>query len=132
MSRTLESTANSATASLSFCLDCFSTLSKSAKINSKLITSISYNGSTPPATWVMFSSSKHLTTWQIASTSRMWLKNLFPNPSPLDAPFTIPAISVNSNDVGTVFLGSTSSVNLFNLWSGTSTIPTFGSIVAKG
>ena len=62
----------------------------------------------------------------------MWLKNLFPSPSPLDAPFTIPAMSVNSNDVGTVFLGSTNSVNLFSLWSGTSTIPTFGSIVAKG
>ena len=32
-------------------------------------------------------------------------KNLFPNPSPLEAHLTIPAISVNSNVVGTKLLG---------------------------
>ena len=42
----------------------------------------------------------------MASTSRMLAKNLLPSPSPLEAPFTIPAISVNSKVVGTVFLGS--------------------------
>ena len=43
----------------------------------------------------MFESSKHLTTWHIASTSLICDKNLFPKPSPLLAPFTSPAISVN-------------------------------------
>src|SRR5699024_11693543 len=62
----------------------------------------------------------------------MLLKNLFPNPSPLEAPFTIPAISVNSNVVGIVFFGCTISVNTSNLLSGTSTMPTLGSIVANG
>ena len=38
-------------------------------------------------------------------------KNLFPNPSPLEAPLTIPAISVNSKAVGTVFFGLTNLVN---------------------
>ena len=111
-------TANSATASLSFVLAILatrairlSTDSKSANTNSKLIVSISAIGSTLPATCVIFSSSKQRTTWQIASTWRMWLKNLFPKPSPRLAPFTIPAISVNSNVVGTVFFGFTNSVN---------------------
>src|SRR5699024_12711490 len=53
-------------------------------------------------------------------------------PSPLLAPLTIPAISVNSNAVGIVFLGFTNSVNLFKRLSGTSTIPTLGSMVANG
>ena len=32
----------------------------------------------------------------MADASRILAKNLFPNPSPLDAPFTSPAISINS------------------------------------
>ena len=69
---------SSAIASLSFCFAIFttrairlSTDSISAKINSRLITSISSIGFTVPETCVMFSSSKQRTTWQIASTSRM-------------------------------------------------------------
>ena len=89
-------------------------------------------GFTLPDTWVIFSSSKQRTTWQMASTSRICERNLFPNPSPFEAPFTIPAISVNSNPVGTVFFGTTNSVNLSKRASGTSTTPTLGSIVANG
>ena len=137
-------TLNSSTESLSFCVRAiFSTRayrlltdSKSAKINSKLIVSISASGSTKassrPCSRMTFSSSKARTTWTIASTSRMLAKNLLPRPSPLEAPFTIPAISVNSKVVGTVFLGVIISVNFCSRSSGTSTIPTFGSMVAKG
>ena len=67
--------------------------SRSANINSKFIVSISLIGSTLPSTWTTFSSLKHLTVWTIASTSLMWDKNLFPNPSPFEAPLTNPAIS---------------------------------------
>jgi hypothetical protein len=35
-------------------------------------------------------SSKQRTTWQIASTSRMWARNWLPSPSPRDAPSTRP------------------------------------------
>ena len=51
----------------------------------------------------------------MASTSLICDRNLLPNPSPLDAPLTRPAMSVNSNVVGTVFLGLYISVNLSNL-----------------
>ena len=40
----------------------------------------------------------------MASTSRICDKNLFPNPSPLEAPFTSPAISKNVNGAGIIFL----------------------------
>ena len=40
----------------------------------------------------------------IASTSLICDKNLFPNPSPFDAPLTSPAISKNVSEVGIVFL----------------------------
>ena len=112
----------SLTASLSFCLAIFSnfgrrfsTDSKSANTSSILITSISSIGLTRPETCVTLSSSNARTTWQIASTSRICDKNLFPNPSPFEAPLTIPAISVNSKVVGIVFLGCTISVNTSNL-----------------
>ena len=72
------------------------TISKSARINSVLIISTSLIGSVAPSTWVIPASSKHLTTSTIASTSLIWDKNLFPKPSPFEAPFTKPAISVNS------------------------------------
>ncbi len=86
----------------------------------------------------------------------MWLKNLFPNPSPLCAPAINPAISTNSTVAGIIggLRGDTSEVGLLvpsavegdsseveeatisasfsSLSSGTGTIPTFGSIVAKG
>ena len=89
-------------------------------------------GSILPSTWVIFVSSKHLTTSHIASVSLIWDKNLFPNPSPLLAPFTKPAISTNSTTAWVTFSGLYISANLFNLSSGTATTPTFGSIVQNG
>ena len=68
----------------------------------------------------------------MASTSLICDRNLLPSPSPLDDPFTNPAISVNSNVAGIVFLGLYKSLKNFTRSSGTVTIPTFGSIVAKG
>ena len=62
----------------------------------------------------------------------MWDKNLFPKPSPVEAPFTNPAISVNSKAVGIKLAGWYISFNISNLSSGTITTPTFGSIVANG
>ena len=46
-------------------------------------------------------------------------RNLFPNPSPLLAPFTKPAISTISNVVGCTFQDCTKSANLSILSSGT-------------
>ena len=40
----------------------------------------------------------------MASTSRMLARNWLPRPSPLDAPFTRPAISTNSMTAGVTFL----------------------------
>jgi hypothetical protein len=70
--------------------------------------------------------------WITASTSLMWDKNLFPKPSPLEAPSTRPAISTNSIVVFIFFFYFEISTNLSNLSSGTGTTPTFGSIVQKG
>ena len=132
--------ASSCNASLSFVVCAFfsifdilfCTISKSARVNSIFIISISLIGSAFPSTCIMLLSLKHLTTSHIASTSLICDKNLFPNPSPFDAPFTNPAISVNSNVVSINFFGLYISFNTFNLLSGTVTIPTFGSIVANG
>ena len=68
----------------------------------------------------------------IAWVSLMCDRNLFPKPSPSEAPFTKPAISTNSVVVGITFSGLTISAIFINLWSGTGTTPTFGSIVQKG
>ena len=68
----------------------------------------------------------------IASTSLICDKNLFPNPSPFDAPLTSPAISKNVSEVGIVFLDFAISVKVLTLSSGTITVPSFGSIVQKG
>ena len=59
-------------------------------------------------------------------------KNLLPSPSPLDAPLTSPAISVNSKLVGISLSGLYISFNTVILSSGTLTTPTLGSIVANG
>ena len=107
-------------------------VSISANINSKLIVSISLIGFTFPSTCTTFESSKHLTTSTIASVSLICDKNLFPNPSPLLAPFTRPAMSTNSITACVVFSGLYISVNLSSLSSGTATTPTFGSIVQNG
>ena len=59
-------------------------------------------------------------------------KNLFPRPSPLEAPLTNPAISTNDIVVLIFFLEEDIFANLFNLSSGTGTIPSLGSIVQNG
>lgn len=84
------------------------------------------------STWMTSSSSKHRTTWTMASHSRMLARNWFPRPSPLDAPFTSPAMSTNSSDVGTVFSESWILESASRRSSGTETTPTFGSIVQNG
>ena len=68
----------------------------------------------------------------MASVSLMLAKNLFPNPSPFEAPATKPAISTNSTIAGWIFSGLTRAERISILPSGTSTMPTFGSIVQNG
>jgi hypothetical protein len=59
----------------------------------------------------------------------MLAKNLFPSPSPVDAPLTRPAISINSLSRNLSFW-MILSFNVSSLLSGTVTVPTLGSIVA--
>ena len=80
-----------------------SSISRSENISSILIVSISRIGLTFPSTCTTLGSSKQRTTCIIASTSLIWLKNLFPSPSPLLAPLTRPAISTNSITAGVIF-----------------------------
>ncbi|CCY38328.1 putative uncharacterized protein [Tannerella sp. CAG:118] len=94
--------------------------------------SLSLTGLTLPSTCVILSSSKHLSTCNIASVSRILARNLFPNPSPLLAPFTKPAMSTISTVVGIMRWGFTSSASLLSRLSGTVITPTLGSIVQKG
>ncbi len=110
----------------------FSIVFISAKINSIVMVSWSLKGLMSPLTWITFWSLKSLTTSQIASHSLIWDKNWFPNPSPSWAPFTKPAISVNSIKVGIILAGLDILAILFNRSSGTFTTPTLGSIVQKG
>src|SRR5690606_18537951 len=83
-------------------------------------------------TWMTSSFSKQRTTWVMASTSRMWARNLLPRPSPLAAPATRPAMSTNSTAVGITFCGLMISARAFSRGSGTGTTPTLGSIVQNG
>ena len=94
--------------------------------------SASLTGSTVPSTWVTLESWKHLTTSKIASQFLILPKNWLPKPSPLDAPLTKPAISVNSHTAGVVFLGLYILDRTYKRSSGTFTIPTLGSMVANG
>ena len=96
------------------------------------MTSMSETGSTLPATWMTFSSSKQRTTLTIASVSRMWARNWLPRPSPFDAPATRPAMSTNSTIAGTIRSGLTIAASCASRGSGSSTMPTFGSIVQNG
>lgn len=107
-------------------------ISKSAKISSVLIISTSLIGSTAHSTCVTLLSLKYLSTCTMASTSLMWERNLFPNPSPLLAHFTRPAISTNSILEYIFFLDCDISASVSTLGSFTSTIPIFGFIVQKG
>ncbi len=111
---------------------CFFTDSRSASISSVLITSMSRTGSTEPETWWMSSSSKQRTTWTMASTSRMWVRNLLPRPSPWLAPLTSPAMSTNSIAAGITTLVLAIFCRTASRASGTVTMPTFGSIVQNG
>src|SRR3546814_6823326 len=109
-----------------------STDSRSASASPVSMVSMSAIGSTLLLTWMTSSFSKQRTTWVIASTSRMWARNLLPRPSPLAAPATRPAMSTNSTAVGSTFCGLTISASAFRRGSGTGTTPTFGSIVQNG
>ena len=109
-----------------------STLSRSASISSVSIVSASSTGFTRPSTWVTSSSSKQRSTWAIASHSRMLAKNWLPNPSPLEAPFTRPAMSTNVICAGNICLEPAIAASLSNRTSGTDTTPVFGSIVQNG
>lgn len=100
-------------------------------------------------------------TCTMESHSRMLARNLLPNPSPVLAPFTRPAMSTNSMLVGTSFFDFDRSLSICihrllfccvlhsqwtlprkalqlnkvptcNLSSGTATTPMFGSMVQKG
>ncbi|MNR43177.1 hypothetical protein D3C85_1617780 [compost metagenome] len=93
---------------------------------------MSDSGSTLPATWITFGSSKQRTTCVMASVSRMLARNWLPRPSPLDAPATRPAISTNSTVAGRIRSGLTISASFVSLGSGTSTTPTLGSMVQNG
>ena len=81
---------------------------------------------------MMLSSSKQRTTCTMASTSRMWERNLLPRPSPRLAPFTRPAMSTNSSVAGVYFSGWYISASTSSRLSGTATMPVFGSMVQKG
>ena len=94
--------------------------------------SISLIGSTVVFTFCISSESKHLIICIIASTSRICERNLFPKPSPFDAPFTKPAISTNEIVVLIIFFDFDILAKLFNLSSGTGTTPMLGSIVQNG
>ena len=78
----------------------FSTVCRSARIISVWIVEMSDAGFTSPSTWVTSSSRNTRVTWQIASASRMWDRNLLPSPSPSEAPLTMPAMSTNSTVAG--------------------------------
>ena len=62
----------------------------------------------------------------------MFARNLFPSPSPLEAPFTNPAISTNSIAAGIVLADLENSESFHSRSSGTATIPTEGSMVQNG
>ena len=110
----------------------FSTLAKSAKASSVPMVSMSAIGSTLPATCTMLSSSKQRTTFTMASVSRILARNWLPKPSPLLAPATKPAISTNSTIAGCIRCGLTIFASSAMRGSGTSTMPTLGSMVQNG
>ena len=68
----------------------------------------------------------------MASTSRMWLRNLLPSPSPVEAPFTSPAMSTNSTEAGMISAEPEIFESTSSRASGTFTTPTLGSMVQNG
>ena len=85
-----------------------------------------------PETWWTSASSKQRTTCTTASTSRMWVRNLLPSPSPWLAPLTSPAMSTNSMAAGITTLVFAIRFSSASRASGTETMPTLGSMVQKG
>jgi hypothetical protein len=101
-------------------------------MSSVWITSMSFAASTSPATCTTSGSAKERTTWQIASASRMFARNLLPSPSPSLAPLTMPAMSTNDTVAGTIRSLAKMPASTWSRASGRGTTPTFGSIVANG
>ncbi len=66
------------------------------------------------------------------SVSRMLARNLFPSPSPVEAPFTNPAMSTNSTTAGMILSVPEILAKVAKRLSGTATTPTVGSMVANG
>ena len=93
---------------------------------------MSATGSTLLFTWITFPSSKQRTTLAMAWVSRMLARNWLPRPSPFDAPATSPAMSTNSTIAGMTLSGLSMAASFARRGSGTSTTPTFGSMVQKG
>ena len=113
-------------------------VSSSASCNSRLMMSMSslaclmMSSSGLLSARMMSLDLKARTTWQMAWHSRMWARNLLPRPSPLLAPCTRPAISTNSTVAGVTLSASYILARWSRRSSGTGTMPTFGSMVAKG
>ena len=90
-------------ATLSYTRNCFFNRFKISKNNSVLMVSASLSGSTFPSTWTTSSfKTSHYMCNRIGLTN-IALKIDYPDPSPLDAPATSPAISTNSITVGITF-----------------------------
>ena len=106
-------------------------VSRSARASSNSMISMSFFGSTGSSrtTWAF---SKHRTTWRIASVSRMLARNLFPRPSPFEAPAIRPAMSTTFTTAGMTFSVSMCAVRRARLSSGTSATAWLGSMVQKG
>lgn len=93
---------------------------------------ISLTGLTSASVWVTSSSSNARTTWKIPSTYLILLRKWLPNPYPLEAPRTNPAISTTDKTAATSDFGFHISHNLLKRGSGTGTTALFGSMVQKG
>ena len=113
-------------------------VSSSASCNSRLMMSMSslacliISSSGLLSARTMSLDLKARTTWQMAWHSRIAPRNLLPRPSPLLAPWTSPAMSTNSTVAGTTLSVSYILARTSRRSSGTGTMPTFGSMVAKG
>ncbi len=119
-------------ATFAYFASCLSAAAMSASASSVLIVSMSEIGFTLPVTWTTLSSSKQRTTCAMASVSRMLARNWLPRPSPFDAPATSPAMSTNSTTAGITRSGLAMTASAASRGSGTSTMPTLGSIVQNG
>ena len=106
----------------------FSTVSRSARASSTSTTRRCSSGSSGPGT---SSSLNARSTNTIASTSRMFERNLLPRPSPLLAPSTSPPMSTTCTLACTVFFVLDISARASRRRSGTWATPMFGSFVAK-